>query len=128
MCQSSLLENSVLTNLILSSGKYTRCTLSIDGAKRFYLVVFILILKTIFLFFSELTSPNHRAGTPGDESLANKLLNKFKQYGMNTWSDEHFVRVQELPNSVFNKITFKAKEDRLVGFLSYSNSGSTTVI
>uniref|UniRef100_A0AAQ6IDT4 Transferrin receptor protein 1 n=1 Tax=Anabas testudineus TaxID=64144 RepID=A0AAQ6IDT4_ANATE len=76
--------------------------------------------------FMEFNSENHQAGSPGDEDLANKVLTKFKEYGMNPWTDEHFVRVQDPPASGTNKITFKGTNFRPSGFLSYSPSGRVT--
>uniref|UniRef100_A0A669EL96 Transferrin receptor protein 1 n=1 Tax=Oreochromis niloticus TaxID=8128 RepID=A0A669EL96_ORENI len=72
-----------------------------------------------------LSSSNHRAGSPGDEDLGNKVLKKFKEYGMKTWTDEHFVKVQDPPASGYNRIVFKnGSEERPTGFLSYSASGT----
>ncbi|KAG7227304.1 hypothetical protein INR49_000308, partial [Caranx melampygus] len=77
--------------------------------------------------FSDFTSGNHRAGSFGDEVLANKVNNRFKEYGMNTWTDEHFVRVQDPPASGSNRVVFKnGLEDRPTGFLSYSANGTVT--
>ncbi|KAM9322781.1 transferrin receptor protein 1-like [Pholidichthys leucotaenia] len=73
---------------------------------------------------SEFTSDSHRAGSDGDEHLGNLILNRFKQYGMMTWTDEHFVKVQDPPASGSNRITFKDREERPTGFLSYSASGT----
>lgn len=78
--------------------------------------------------FSDFTSPSHRAGSPGDEDLGNKVLKKFKDYSMNPWTDEHFVKVQDPPASGTNKIVFKGQEYGLAGFLSYSANGRVTVI
>lgn len=91
------------------------------------------LCSTFFLspppfLFREFNSENHQAGSPGDEDLANKVLTKFKEYGMNPWTDEHFVRVQDPPASGTNKITFKGTNFRPSGFLSYSPSGRVTVI
>uniref|UniRef100_A0A668RGK9 Transferrin receptor protein 1 n=1 Tax=Oreochromis aureus TaxID=47969 RepID=A0A668RGK9_OREAU len=73
----------------------------------------------------QLSSSNHRAGSPGDEDLGNKVLKKFKEYGMKTWTDEHFVKVQDPPASGYNRIVFKnGPEERPTGFLSYSASGT----
>ncbi|XP_042070236.1 transferrin receptor 1a [Haplochromis burtoni] len=73
----------------------------------------------------QLTSSNHRAGSPGDEDLGNKVITKFKEYGMKTWTDEHFVKVQDPPASGYNRIVFKnGSEERPTGFLSYSASGT----
>ncbi|KAL3988137.1 glutamate dehydrogenase (NAD(P)+) [Sarotherodon galilaeus] len=74
---------------------------------------------------SQLSSSNHRAGSPGDEDLGNKVLKKFKEYGMKTWTDEYFVKVQDLPASGYNRIVFKnGPEERPTGFLSYSAIGT----
>ncbi|XP_063317370.1 transferrin receptor protein 1-like isoform X2 [Pelmatolapia mariae] len=73
----------------------------------------------------QLSSSNHRAGSPGDEDLGNKVLKKFKEYGMKTWTDEYFVKVQDPPASGYNRIVFKNRpEERPTGFLSYSASGT----
>uniref|UniRef100_A0A3P9BPI7 Transferrin receptor protein 1 n=1 Tax=Maylandia zebra TaxID=106582 RepID=A0A3P9BPI7_9CICH len=73
----------------------------------------------------QLTSSNHRAGSPGDEDLGNKVITKFKEYGMKTWTDEHFVKVQDPPASGYNRIVFKnGSEERPTGFLSYSANGT----
>uniref|UniRef100_A0A3Q3MJX4 Transferrin receptor protein 1 n=1 Tax=Mastacembelus armatus TaxID=205130 RepID=A0A3Q3MJX4_9TELE len=77
------------------------------------------------VFSDFVTVVDHRAGSPGDERLGNKVLEKFKTYGMNTWTDEHFVKVQDPPASGFNKLVFKnGKEEHLDGFLSYSATGT----
>ncbi|XP_022611050.1 transferrin receptor protein 1-like [Seriola dumerili] len=77
--------------------------------------------------FSEFTSNSHQAGSLGDEDLANKVITRFKEYGMNTWTDEHFVKVQDPPASGSNRVVFKdGKEERPNGFLSYSANGTVT--
>uniref|UniRef100_A0AAR2KWI0 Transferrin receptor protein 1 n=1 Tax=Pygocentrus nattereri TaxID=42514 RepID=A0AAR2KWI0_PYGNA len=73
---------------------------------------------------SDFSSDSHQAGSPGDEALANKLMGRFKSYGMNPWTDEHFVRVQDRPTSGTNKVTFQNKTYAESGFLSYSATGS----
>ncbi|KAM9350106.1 transferrin receptor 1a [Symphorus nematophorus] len=75
---------------------------------------------------SDFSRADHRAGSSGDDSLGNKVLEKFKQYGMNTWTDEHFVKVQDPPASGSTKVVYKGKEERPSGFLSYSASGAVT--
>ncbi|XP_030607288.1 transferrin receptor protein 1-like [Archocentrus centrarchus] len=76
---------------------------------------------------SDFTSSSHQAGSPGDENLGNKVLKKFKEYGMNTWTEEHFVKVQDPPASGYNRIVFKnGSEERPRGFLSYSAQGTAT--
>ncbi|KAM4605469.1 transferrin receptor protein 1-like [Polymixia lowei] len=76
--------------------------------------------------FSEFASNDHRAGSPGDEELGRKVLKKFKQYNMGTWTDEHFVKVQEPPASGTNRVSFNGVEERPSGFLSYSAIGTVT--
>ncbi|XP_037643424.1 transferrin receptor protein 1-like isoform X2 [Sebastes umbrosus] len=77
--------------------------------------------------FSEFSSANHRAGSPGDEALANKVIQKFKEYGMKYWTDEHFVKVDDPPASGSNSFVFKSgREERPEGFLSYSANGTVT--
>lgn len=74
-------------------------------------------------------SDSHQAGSAGDETLADRVFRKFKEYGMRTWTDEHFVKVQDLPASGFNKFVFKnGNEERPDGFLSYSATGTVKVI
>ncbi|XP_042353410.1 transferrin receptor protein 1-like isoform X2 [Plectropomus leopardus] len=77
--------------------------------------------------FKELSRVDHRAGSPGDETLANKVMKKFNDYGMSTWTDEHYVKVQDAPASGFNRIKFKNETSKnLEGFLSYSATGTVT--
>ncbi|XP_041848167.1 transferrin receptor protein 1-like [Melanotaenia boesemani] len=76
---------------------------------------------------SEFSIVDHRAGSYGDEQLGNKVHERFKSYRMKTWTDEHFVKVQDLPASGSNSIVFKNNpEERPKGFLSYSGTGSVT--
>lgn len=80
-------------------------------------------------YYSEFSSSNHQAGSLGDEALGNKVLGKFREYGMNNWNDEHFVKVHDAPVSGYNKFTFKSgNEERPAGFLSYSANGTVTVM
>lgn len=74
--------------------------------------------------FSTFASASHQAGSPGDDNLGNRVLKKFKEYGLSTWTDEHFVKVQALPSS--NKVTFNGETADLKGFLSYSATGTVT--
>ncbi|KAM3866059.1 transferrin receptor protein 1-like [Diretmus argenteus] len=76
--------------------------------------------------FSEFKSTNHRAGSSGDELLGNKILKRFKEYSMTTWTDDHFVKVHDPPVSGTNKVVFKGKEEQPSGFLSYSAIGKAT--
>ncbi|KAI4809289.1 hypothetical protein KUCAC02_018189 [Chaenocephalus aceratus] len=47
--------------------------------------------------FREFSSDNHRAGSLGDEVLGEKVVKRFREYGMKIWTDEHFVKVQDAP-------------------------------
>ncbi|KAA8587409.1 transferrin receptor protein 1 isoform X2 [Etheostoma spectabile] len=77
--------------------------------------------------FREFSSANHRAGSPEDDALGNKVVKKFKEYGMKTWTDEHFVKVQDPPTSGSNRVVFKnGNAMRPEGFLSYSATGQVT--
>uniref|UniRef100_A0A3B5LH61 Transferrin receptor protein 1 n=1 Tax=Xiphophorus couchianus TaxID=32473 RepID=A0A3B5LH61_9TELE len=74
---------------------------------------------------SEFSHSNHRAGSSQDESLANRVLQRFKDYGMKAWTDEHFIKVHDPPAAGYNTFVFKnASEERPRGFLSYSAVGS----
>lgn len=72
--------------------------------------------------FNEFTIRSHQAGSPGDDYLGNKVLRKFKEYGLSTWTDEHFVKVQTLSGA--NRVTFNGDTVDLNGFLSYSGTGT----
>ncbi|XP_037538027.1 transferrin receptor protein 1 [Nematolebias whitei] len=75
--------------------------------------------------FREFSKFSHRAGSLEDEILGDKVFQKFKEFGMKTWTDEHFIRVQDSPVSGFNKVVYKDEpEDHPRGFLSYSRNGS----
>ncbi|XP_077413901.1 transferrin receptor protein 1-like [Vanacampus margaritifer] len=77
--------------------------------------------------FREVSSASHRAGSSGDDALADKVIKKFQGYGMKTWTDEHFIKVQDRPLNGFNKVIFKnGTEERPEGFLSYSANGNVT--
>ncbi|XP_060762416.1 transferrin receptor 1a [Neoarius graeffei] len=73
---------------------------------------------------NEFSSEAHQAGSPGDEILASKVLTKFKDNGMDTWMDTHFVKVQDLPKSRTNKVTFRGQTFSEPGYLSYSATGT----
>lgn len=76
----------------------------------------------------EFSKLSHRAGSLEDEMLGDKVFQKFKEFGMKSWTDEHFIKVQDSPVSGFNKVVYKdGPEERPRGFLSYSRSGSVTV-
>ncbi|XP_068196117.1 transferrin receptor protein 1-like isoform X2 [Antennarius striatus] len=77
--------------------------------------------------FRDFSSDAHQAGSPGDESLANRVMDLFSGLGMKTWTDQHFVKVQDPPASGSNKIRFRDQsEERLEGFLSYSGTGTVS--
>ncbi|XP_053083462.1 transferrin receptor protein 1 isoform X2 [Pangasianodon hypophthalmus] len=72
----------------------------------------------------EFSREDHQAGSPGDEILANKLLTIFKDNSMDPWIDAHFVKVQNLPKSGTNKVTFGSNTYSEPGYLSYSATGT----
>uniref|UniRef100_A0A4W5Q577 Transferrin receptor protein 1 n=1 Tax=Hucho hucho TaxID=62062 RepID=A0A4W5Q577_9TELE len=75
--------------------------------------------------FSEFASESHQAGSAGDEALANKVLKRFNQYGMYTWTDEHYVKLVDPPASGSNMVTFKGSDlGTLRGYLAYSKTGT----
>ncbi|XP_035525871.1 transferrin receptor protein 1-like isoform X2 [Morone saxatilis] len=78
--------------------------------------------------FSEFSSDEHRAGSPGDDALGNKVIKKFNEYDMNTWTDEYFVKVQDPPASGSNRVVFKDGNnvEYPKGLLSYSANGTVT--
>lgn len=47
---------------------------------------------------------------------------------MNTWTDEHFIKVQDAPAAGANRFVFKGSAEYSKGFLSYSANGTATVI
>ncbi|KAK6302288.1 hypothetical protein J4Q44_G00266430 [Coregonus suidteri] len=75
--------------------------------------------------FSEFASGSHQAGSAGDELLANKVLKRFKDYDMYTWTDEHYVKLVDPPASGSNRVTFKGSDlGPLRGYLAYSKTGT----
>uniref|UniRef100_A0A671S8H8 Transferrin receptor protein 1 n=1 Tax=Sinocyclocheilus anshuiensis TaxID=1608454 RepID=A0A671S8H8_9TELE len=68
----------------------------------------------------EFSSASHQAGSIGDEALANKIMGKFKTFGMSTWTDEHYVNVHE-PGSSNNQVLFRGNVvGTTEGYLAYS--------
>uniref|UniRef100_A0A8C2X7Z9 Transferrin receptor protein 1 n=1 Tax=Cyclopterus lumpus TaxID=8103 RepID=A0A8C2X7Z9_CYCLU len=138
MSQSSSLRNFLQPNLNLSSGGFiiahSACRICGEAKCLFVSHCFQFPCLPVPLTsccnsscLSEFSNTNHRAGSPGDESLANKVINKFKEYGMNSWTDEHFVKVQDPPASGYNKFAYKkGRDEHPQGFLSYSPNGTAT--
>lgn len=68
----------------------------------------------------EFSSATHQAGSSGDEALANNIMGKFKSFGMNPWTDEHFVKI-DLPGASGNKVQFRGNTiGSNEGYLAYS--------
>ncbi|KAK9979830.1 hypothetical protein ABG768_013239 [Culter alburnus] len=68
----------------------------------------------------EFSSASHQAGTSGDEALANKIMGKFKTFGMTPWTDEHYVKVHE-PAVSKNRVLFRGNVvGTTEGYLAYS--------
>ena len=72
--------------------------------------MFWLLWFLSILLYSEFASSSHQAGSPGDEALGNRVLQQFRSAGLVTWTDEHFVTLQQLPEGSTNRLAFKGKE------------------
>ena len=91
----------------------------------------VLFIHSLFSLFgiSEFASVDHRAGSPGDEALANKVLRRFQENNMKTWNDEHYVKLQAPPTSGSNTVTFRGQSlGSIQGYLAYSATGKAEVI
>ncbi|KAA0704624.1 Transferrin receptor protein 1 [Triplophysa tibetana] len=65
-----------------------------------------------------------KAGSPEDNSLADKINTFWKSLPMKTWIDEHFVKLQYPSSSNPNKVRFGTEEiGSPKGFLAYSATG-----
>ncbi|XP_066508360.1 transferrin receptor protein 1-like [Hoplias malabaricus] len=73
---------------------------------------------------SQFSNDSHEAGSPGDEELGKKLVAKFRDYNMNPWTDEHFIKVPERPPTGSNRVTFRGAEFKESGYLAYSETGA----
>uniref|UniRef100_A0AAY5K0L6 Transferrin receptor protein 1 n=1 Tax=Esox lucius TaxID=8010 RepID=A0AAY5K0L6_ESOLU len=74
--------------------------------------------------FETTFTDSHQAGSDGDDILGNKVLKRFKAKGMQTWKDEHFVKLVA-PGSEPNRVTYKGSDlGSLSGYLAYSKTGS----
>uniref|UniRef100_A0A671S8J3 Transferrin receptor protein 1 n=1 Tax=Sinocyclocheilus anshuiensis TaxID=1608454 RepID=A0A671S8J3_9TELE len=79
-----------------------------------------LFCLSVFPPCREFSSASHQAGSIGDEALANKIMGKFKTFGMSTWTDEHYVNVHE-PGSSNNQVLFRGNVvGTTEGYLAYS--------
>uniref|UniRef100_A0A672NX80 Transferrin receptor protein 1 n=1 Tax=Sinocyclocheilus grahami TaxID=75366 RepID=A0A672NX80_SINGR len=79
-----------------------------------------LFCLSIFPPCREFSSASHQAGSTGDEALANKIMGKFKTFGMSTWTDEHYVNIHE-PGSSNNQVLFRGNVvGTTEGYLAYS--------
>lgn len=140
MSKRSSLRNFLQPNLNPSSGEFTNRTLPVKSLERHNVYLFVIVSSFLVSLFPsppccnssrlrEFSSVNHRAGSPGDDSLANKVMKKFKEYAMNFWTDEHYVKVQDPPARGYNRFNFKnGSDEHPQGFLSYSPNGTVTVI
>ncbi|KAG1944054.1 transferrin receptor protein [Pimephales promelas] len=65
-----------------------------------------------------------QAGSPLDSMLGDKIHNLFTQLKMDTWVDEHFVKLQYSNSTNPNKVWFGSEEiGSPKGFLAYSETG-----
>uniref|UniRef100_A0A8C1RJ22 Transferrin receptor protein 1 n=1 Tax=Cyprinus carpio TaxID=7962 RepID=A0A8C1RJ22_CYPCA len=79
-----------------------------------------LFCLSVFPPCREFSSASHQAGSTGDEALANKIMGKFKTFGMSTWTDEHYVKIHE-PGSSNNRVLFRGNiVGTTEGYLAYS--------
>lgn len=79
-----------------------------------------LFCLSVFPPCREFSSASHQAGSTGDEALANKIMGKFKTFGMSTWTDEHYVKIHE-PGSSNNRVLFRGNVvETTEGYLAYS--------
>uniref|UniRef100_A0A672S0I0 Transferrin receptor protein 1 n=1 Tax=Sinocyclocheilus grahami TaxID=75366 RepID=A0A672S0I0_SINGR len=79
-----------------------------------------LTTSNINTSLKEFSSANHQAGSTEDEALANKIMGKFKTFGMSTWTDEHYVKIHE-PGSSNNRVLFRGNiVGTTEGYLAYS--------
>ncbi|KAL4660155.1 transferrin receptor protein 1 [Arapaima gigas] len=75
--------------------------------------------------FRDYIQENHEAGTEGDEILASRILASFKNYRMNPWHDEHYVKLQGLLPSSTNTIKFNGEVVGTPhGYAAYSANGT----
>lgn len=71
----------------------------------------------------EFSSQEHRAGSDGDHSLGQKVLEKFRSFQMHKWLDVHYVKLQ-VPSSENEVLIESQKIGALKGYLSYSATGT----
>ncbi|XP_076837649.1 transferrin receptor protein 1-like [Brachyhypopomus gauderio] len=72
---------------------------------------------------SKFSSDSHQSGSSGDDLIGENILRSFNEYGLRTWSDEFFVKVQDRPIRGTNKVTFRGTTFEESGYLAYSGSG-----
>uniref|UniRef100_A0A8C9WHP9 Transferrin receptor protein 1 n=1 Tax=Scleropages formosus TaxID=113540 RepID=A0A8C9WHP9_SCLFO len=67
----------------------------------------------------------HEAGTAADEKMASLVYSSFKDYRMNPWHDEHYVKLQSLSPSSPNTIKFNGEVIGTPrGYAAYSATGT----
>ncbi|XP_018609264.1 transferrin receptor protein 1-like [Scleropages formosus] len=68
---------------------------------------------------------SHEAGTAADEKMASLVYSSFKDYRMNPWHDEHYVKLQSLSPSSPNTIKFNGEVIGTPrGYAAYSATGT----
>ncbi|TUX35876.1 Mitogen-activated protein kinase kinase kinase 15 [Bagarius yarrelli] len=71
----------------------------------------------------EFSSEEHGAGSDGDHSLAQKVLEKFRTLEMDQWLDVHYVKLQT--SSSENEVLMESQKiESPKGYLSYSATGT----
>ncbi|KAK1790748.1 hypothetical protein P4O66_014611, partial [Electrophorus voltai] len=76
------------------------------------------------LFLSELSSDSHQAGSVGEDVISENIFRRFSEFGLSTWRDEFFVKVQDHPKGGTNGVTFYGTKFDESGYLAYSGNGS----
>ncbi|XP_058232511.1 transferrin receptor 1b [Hemibagrus wyckioides] len=82
-----------------------------------------LTTKALDKTLQEFSSDDHQAGSAGDYTLGQKVLEKFRSFGMELWRDVHYVKLQ-VPSGE-NKVLMGSEEiGSPKGYLAYSATGT----
>ncbi|XP_035383743.1 transferrin receptor protein 1-like [Electrophorus electricus] len=73
---------------------------------------------------SEFSSDSHQAGSVGEDVISENIFRRFSEFGLSTWRDEFFVKVQDHPKGGTNGVTFYGTKFDESGYLAYSGNGS----
>ncbi|XP_034717508.1 transferrin receptor 1b [Etheostoma cragini] len=67
--------------------------------------------------------PRRSAGSVEDRSLANRILDQFKEAEMEPWTDIHYVQLQTPDSNRPNRVLFGSDIFKPTGYLAYSAPG-----